>query len=99
MEQNTKKYNELNIYERAMFNATFERRLEAMAKELQQMALALGTSIHVDSTFHNWGEDPYTTVSVTFIGKGDDSLTRRDIGQEGDLFGIVEEALNKAPVE
>ena len=42
MEQKTKKYSELNRYEKAMTNAALEQRLEAMANELKQMALALG---------------------------------------------------------
>lgn len=95
MEQKTKKYEDLNKYERVMTNATLEQRLEAMASDIAQTALALKISIHVDSTFHDWGEDPHTTVSVTFIGKGDDELTRQEIGEEGDLFGIIEEAMSK----
>lgn len=97
MEQKSKKYDELNRYEKAITNASLEQRLEAMAKDLAQMALALKISIHVDSTFHDWSDDPHTTVSVTFIGKGDDELTRRDIRSEGDLFGIIEES-QRVPV-
>ena len=97
MEQKTKKYSELNRYERAMTNATLEQRLEAMANDLKQMALALGISIHVDSTFHDWKavdtEETHSTAMVAFI-KGDD-CTRRDINEDGDLFGIIEEAMSK----
>lgn len=97
MEQKTKKYSELNRYERAMTNATLEQRLEAMANDLKQMALALGISIHVDSTFHDWKavdtEKTHSTAMVAFI-KGDD-CTRRDIKEDGDLFGIIEEAMSK----
>ena len=97
MEQMTKKYSELNRYERAMTNATLEQRLEAMANDLKQMALALGISIHVDSTFHDWKavdtEETHSTAMVAFI-KGD-YCTRRDIKEDGDLFGIIEEAMSK----
>lgn len=98
MEQKTKKYSELNRYERAMTNATLEQRIEAMANDLKQMALALGMSIHVDATFHDWkaegdAEENHSTVAVTFI-KGDD-CTRRDIGEYGDLFGAIEEAMSE----
>lgn len=98
MEQKTKKYSELNRYERAMTNATLEQRIEAMANDLKQMALALGMSIHVDATFHDWKatgeeEETHSTAAVTFI-KGDD-CTRRDIGEQGDLFGAIEEAMSE----
>lgn len=98
MEQKTKKYSELNRYEKAMANATLEQRLEAMANDLKQMALALGISIHVDATFHDWKatgdeNEAHSTAMVAFI-KGDD-CTRRDIRESGDLFGIIEEALSQ----
>lgn len=93
MEQKTKKYSELNRYEKAMTNAALEQRLEAMANELKQMALALGISVSIDSTFHNWGEEPHTSGSVSFIG---DVVTRREMKETGDLFGLIEEALNKS---
>lgn len=98
MEQKTKKYSELNRYERAMTNATLEQRIEAMANDLKQMALALGMSIHVDATFHDWKadgdtEENHSTAAVTFI-KGDD-CTRRDIKEQGDLFGAIEEAMSE----
>ena len=92
MEQKTKKYSELNRYEKAMTNAALEQRLEAIANELKQMALALGISISIDATFHDWGEEPHTSGSVSFI---DDVVTRREMKETGDLFGIIEEALNK----
>ncbi len=99
MEQKAKKYEELNKYERAMANASLEQRLEAMANELKQMALALKISIHVDSTFHDWKapgseNEAHTTAAVSFI-KGDD-CTRRDINGDGDLFGVIEEALGES---
>ena len=94
MEQKTKKYSELNRYERAMTNATLELRIEAMANDLKQMALALGMSIHVDATFHDWKATGGTsTVAVAFV-KGDDCI-RRDIGEQGDLFGAIEEAMSE----
>lgn len=98
MEQKTKKYSELNRYERAMTNATLEQRIEAMANDLKQMALALGVSIHVDATFHDWKatgdtEENHSTVAVAFV-KGDDCV-RRDIGEQGDLFGAIEEAMSE----
>lgn len=98
MEQKAKKYEELNRYEKAMTNATLEQRLEAMAKDLTQMALALKISVSVDATFHNWSDDPHATVRVVFIGDdhgNNDNVTTRDIRNEGDLFGIIDEALNK----
>lgn len=90
-QKKAKKFNELTRYERAMATATLENKLENMAKELQQIALALGISIHVDGTFLNDG--PRTAVYVSFIA---DEVTRREVKEEGDLFGIIEEALGKS---
>ena len=95
MEQKAKKFEELNRYERAMATATLESRLEAMANDLQQTALALGISISIDATFHDYGE-PHTTGSVSFIGE---EVTRREVKEPGDLFGIIEEAIKKTPTE
>lgn len=97
MEQKSKKYEELNRYERAMANASLEQRLEAMAKDLAQMALALKMSVHVDTTFHTWSEEAYTSAAVLFFGDGDgaDRVTSREVKSDGDLFGIIDEALNK----
>lgn len=95
MEQKAKKYSELNKYERAMANASLEQRLEAMTNDLQQTALALGISISIDATFHDYGE-PHTTGAVSFIGE---EVTRRDVKEPGDLFGIIEEAIKKTPTE
>lgn len=95
MEQKAKKYSELNKYERAMANASLEQRLEAMANDLQQTALALGISISIDATFHDYGE-PHTTGAVSFIGE---AVTRREVKEPGDLFGIIEEAIKKTPTE
>lgn len=91
MEQKAKKFEELNRYERAMATATLENRLEAMTNDLQQTALALGISISIDATFHDYGE-PHTSGAVSFIGE---EVTRREVKEPGDLFGIIEEALNK----
>lgn len=93
MEQKAKKFDELNRYERAMATATLENKLEAMANELNQMALALKISIHVDSTFHNWGEEPHTSANVSFISG--DAIASREVKEDGSLFGIIEEALAK----
>ena len=93
MEQKGKKFEELNRYERAMTNASLEQRLEAMAKDLEQMALALKISVYVDATFHDWGEEQHSSVNVSLIGTGEGNITRRDVRNEGDLFGIIEEAL------
>ena len=96
MEQNkeqSKKYEELNCYERAMANATLEQRLEAMARDLEQISLALKTSIHIDATFHDWENNQHSSCGVALI-KGD-NCTRRDVKDEGDLFGIIDEANKK----
>lgn len=98
MEQKAKKYSELNKYERAMANASLEQRLEAMANDLQQMALALGTSISVDATFHDWQEHDSaekTHASVVVWFPSNFPATKRDVKEPGDLFGIIEEALGK----
>lgn len=95
MEQKAKKFEELNRYERAMATATLENRLEAMANDLQQTALALGISISIDATFHDYGE-PHTSGAVSFIGE---EVTRREVKEPGDLFGIIEEAIKKKPTE
>ena len=95
MEQKAKKFEELNRYERAMATATLENRLEAMTNDLQQTALALGISISIDATFHDYGE-PHTSGAVSFIGE---EVTRREVKEPGDLFGIIEEAIKKKPTE
>lgn len=100
MEQKAKKYTELNKYERVMVNATFEQKLEAIANELKQMAYALGTSIHVDATFHNWQaqDDPnetHASVNVYFPIEGKEECLHREVTAPGDLFGIIEEAKSK----
>ena len=95
MEQKAKKFEELNRYERAMATATLENRLEAMTNDLQQTALARGISISIDATFHDYGE-PHTTGAVSFIGE---AVTRREVKEPGDLFGIIEEAIKKTPTE
>ena len=91
MEQKGKKFEELNRYERAMTIASLEQRLEAMAKDLEQISFALKTSIHIDATFHDWENNQHSSCAVALI-KGD-NCTRRDVKDEGDLFGIIEEAL------
>ena len=92
MEQKAKKFDELNKYERAMATATLENKLENMAKELQQIALALGISVHVEATFFRWEKEPGTSGQIVFIG---DEVVRRELRADGDLFGIIEEALSK----
>ena len=93
METKTKKYEELNKYERVMTNASLEQRLEAMAKDLEQMALALKMSIHINATFTNLGSHG---VEVDFFPKSFDSVVSRDVENVGDLFGIIEEAIGKS---
>lgn len=93
MEQKAKRYEELSKYERVMANTSIEQRLEGMAKELQQIALALKFSIHVDTTFHNWGDESYTSVDIAFISG--DAIATREVKEEGSLLGIIEEALSK----
>lgn len=100
MEQKAKKYTELNKYEQVMVNATFEQKIEAIANELKQMAYALGTSIHVDATFHNWQaqddeNETHATVIVYFPQEGKGECLHRSVTEAGDLFGIIEEVMNK----
>lgn len=86
MEQKAKKYNELNVYEKAMTNASLEQRMEAMAKDLEQISLALELSVHLDIT---WMGDK----SVAFLSLLDgENVIRRDVKGSGDLFGIIKEA-------
>ena len=94
--QKTKQFDELTKYERAMTTASIEQRLEAMTNEVQQMALALHLSISIDTTFHDWGEEPHTSGSVSFVG---DEVTRRGLKAPGDFFGVIEEALAKKKEE
>ena len=85
MEQKAKKYDELNIYEKAMTNASLEQRLEAMAKDLEQISFALQVSVHLDATYM---EDH----SVVFLSLLDgDKCVRRDVRDQGDLFGVIKE--------
>lgn len=93
MEQKAKKYDELNRYERAMTNASLEQRLEAMARDLAQIAKALKLSVHVDAGYFDWKDDAQTTVYM--IGKGEGQITKRGLENDGDLFGLIEEAKAK----
>ena len=95
MEQKGKKFEELNRYERAMTIASLEQRLEAMAKDLEQISLALKTSIHIDATFHDWENNQHSSCGVSLI-KGD-NCTRRYVKDEGDLFGIIQDAFEAQP--
>lgn len=98
MEQKVKKYEDLNKYERAMTNASLEQRLEGMANDLMQMAKALRLSIHVNTTFHDWqaNNDPEKThASATVYVMNGDDVIKRDVQDDGDLFGIIDEALSK----
>ena len=92
-QKNAKKYEELNRYEKAMANASIEQRLEGLAKEVQQMALALKISVHVDATFHDWDDKKFASADVSFIKVN--NCTHREVKETGDLFGIIEEALAK----
>lgn len=91
MEQKAKKYDELNRYERAMTNASLEQRLEAMARDVEQIATALGMSVHIDSTFFT--EERHGVEVDIFPGSRE--IVSRQVEQTGDLFGIIEEAMNK----
>lgn len=93
MEQKAKKYEELNKYERAMTNASLEQRLEAMARDLEQVAKALKLSVHVDADYYDW--DDTSKARVYMIGKGDGHITKRELENDGDFFGIIEEAKAK----
>ena len=92
-QKNAKKYEDLNCYERAMANASLEQRMEAMAKDLQQIALALKTSVHVCATFHDWDDNQHTSCNVFLIK--DDKTVKRDDDGVGFCFGIIEEANKK----
>ena len=92
MEQNGKKYRDLNRYERAMTNASLEQRLEAMAKDIEQMAIALQMSIHINNTYVS---DDTHNVEVYIFPNETKELAHRQVVNDGDLFGIIEEALNK----
>ena len=92
MEQKGKKYRDLNRYERAMTNASLEQRLEAMAKDIEQMAIALQMSIHINNTYVS---DDTRNVEVYIFPNETKELAHRQVVNDGDLFGIIEEALNK----
>ena len=87
--EQAKQYEELNCYERAMANASLEQRLEAMARDLQQMALALKMSIHVDSVYYGAGK---SGAEVAILPPGIHECVTRSAEFVGDLFGIIEEA-------
>ena len=91
-QKNAKKYEDLNVYERAMANASLEQRMEAMARDLNQIALALRMSVHVDSTFYNEGN---ADTTVYIIPSRTESSVSRECEFTGDLFGIIEEANKK----
>ena len=94
MEQKAKKYDELNRYERAMTNASLEQRLEAMAKDIEQIGIALKLSVHVDTTIWEEGEEVRHGISVYMIPDNGYAITRHP-KEDGDLFGMIEEALSK----
>ena len=93
MEQKAKKYEELNAYERAMTNLSLEQRLEAMARDVQQIAKALHVSVHIDANYYDWEDE--AGVAVIFIGEGKESVTNKVVEKEGDLLGIIDKALTK----
>lgn len=97
MEQKTKKYSELNKYERAMTNLSLEQRLEAMARDVMQISQALKVSINVDSCFHDWAEDPHATARVVLIlpTEGDGGVISREVTVDGSCIGLIEEAMSK----
>ena len=92
MEQKAKKYEELTKYERAMTNASLEQRLEAMAKELEQIGLVLKMSIHINTTVCEADGEVRHSVDVNFFPRSH-KVVGRDIENPGDLFGIIEEAI------
>ena len=94
MEQRAKKYDELDKYELVLTNASLERRIEAMARELEQIALALKLCVHVDATYYDWNGEPRSNVAVYLLGKGD-NVTEREPKGVGDLRGIIDEAKAK----
>lgn len=95
MEQKAKKYDELNKYEKVMTNASLEQRLEAMARDLQQISKALKIAVHLDSNYYDWNDE--SGVKVTLIDEK--TCTQRDLKDDGDFFGVIEEALSKKPTE
>ena len=90
MEQKAKKYEKLNRYERAMTNASLEQRLEAMARDIEQIAKVLKLAVHVDADYYNWKDDARTTVYM--IGDGEGHVTKRVLENDDDFFGIIDEA-------
>ena len=93
MEQKAKKYEELNKYERAMTNASLEQRLEAMARDLEQIAKALKLSVHVDAGYYDWSDEGHAIVYL--LGKGEGHIAKRELDNDGDLLGLIEEAKGK----
>lgn len=97
MEQKAKKYEELTAYERAMTNLSLEQRLEAMARDLQQITKALKISVHINANYYDWEDE--AGVAVIFIGEGKESVTNKSVEKEGDLMGVIDKALAKKPEE
>ena len=97
MEQKTKKYAELNKYERAMTNLSLEQRLEAMARDVMQISQALEVSINVDAYFQDWADDPFATARVVLIlsTEGDGGVISREVTVDGSCIGLIEEAMSK----
>ena len=90
MEEKSKKYEKLSCYERAITNASLEQRLEAMARDIAQIAKVLKLAVHVDADYYDW-EDT-SNARVYMIGKGEGHVTKRVLENDGDFFGIIEEA-------
>ena len=90
----SKKYEELNKYEMAILNASLEQKMAKMAKEIEQISLALKMSVHIDTVYVN--EETHG-VSVAFFPKGEPPLIARDVINDGDLLGIIDEALKATP--
>lgn len=88
MEQRAKKYDELDKYELVLTNASLERRIEAMARDLEQIALALKLCVHVDATYYDWNGEPRSNVAVYLLGIIDEAkakdaeMTQKDEGTD-----------------
>ena len=92
MEQKTKKFEELDCYERAIASAALEKKLEAMAQEASQIAMALKMSVNVMATYYLADEKEKTAPEVALLPTGTKKVASRSAKHNGDLFGIIDQA-------
>lgn len=88
MEEQGKRYEELNPYEQAVARAVIEQKTEAAVKALNELRLVLNFhSVHTHV-------DPDGMTVTIWLDENETEVTRH-IVKDGDLVGIISEAIVK----